>query len=51
MDASHLGYMGSYSYNRFKPTLGAGVIDYVVNYGLLGFPQAGGGVRAVQYFE
>ncbi|OGQ21311.1 MAG: hypothetical protein A3I05_07085 [Deltaproteobacteria bacterium RIFCSPLOWO2_02_FULL_44_10] len=55
LDAQHLGYFGTYVYNRYRPAVGMGVNDGVVNYGNLTFLTQDSNNnlvrRTVRYFE
>jgi Tol biopolymer transport system component len=51
-DANHLGYFFDYTYNRFKPSVGAGVRDFAVDFGNLSFVDNAGVIyKTVHFYE
>lgn len=51
-DAKHVGYFFNYSYNRFKPSFGAGIRDFSVDFGNLSFVDAAGNItNTIHFYE
>ncbi|MBI4366298.1 MAG: PD40 domain-containing protein, partial [Deltaproteobacteria bacterium] len=50
-DAKHVGYFGSYYYNRYMPVFDLGVLNYAVNFGNLTFLHQDGTLRTVHLYE
>jgi len=49
--ANYLGYFGRYYYNRWRPIMGVGINDYVVNYGNRSFLFPDGTITTRHYWE
>jgi len=51
-DANHIGYFFNYTYNRFRPSIGVGLVDFAVDYGNLSFQDPAGNIyKTVHYYE